>query len=343
VGLVSVNDGMTSDNSIRSCLPDDDVAIVIPVFNDWEPVVRLLAEIDSSLGAAKLTGRVVVVDDGSDILESGQLGKRKFANLHGIEIIHLISNHGHQRAIAVGIVHLVRSGIGAKAVVVMDGDGEDRPDHIPRLLEELYRTNRSVMFARRTQRCEGPLFRLMYNVYRFVYWLLLGISVRWGNYSVVRASALPVLATSPDLWNHYAACVVRSRLRFGSIGLPRGIRYAGQSHMNYTSLVIHGLSSIAASSEVLGARLLMTLSGLLAFFSVAIVAEWIARLWTPFVIPNIAIAVSVTLAGLTVQGIAFTVLFTLIVLSRRTQTKIIPLRDAQAYVASVERIVPAGR
>jgi hypothetical protein len=319
-----------------------EIAIVIPVFNDWDPLVRLLGEIDTILGAVGIKGRVLAVDDGSSIAEGGGLRGRAYTNLSAVEILHLLANHGHQRAIAAGLVHIVKSGMQVNSVVVMDGDGEDRPDHIPQLVQELGKRGCSVVFATRTERHEGLLFRLMYQVYRFVYWMLLGVSVRWGNYSAVRASALPVLTTSPDLWNHYAAAVARSRLRFSTVGLTRGRRYAGETHMNYTSLVIHGLSSIAASSDVLGARMLMVLTALLVAFSAGVAGELAARAWLSLAIPNIVIAVTVTLAGLTVQGIAFTLLFTLIVLGRRTQAKFVPLRDAHTCIGSVEQIVPSG-
>jgi hypothetical protein len=315
-----------------------DVAIVIPVFNDWEPLVRLLDEINETLSAAKLKGRVVVVDDGSNIVEDGRLRGRIYASLSTIEMVHLISNQGHQRAIAIGLVHVSKSGMQVESVVVMDGDGEDRPDHIPQLLRVLRSGDSSVVFAARTERHEGILFRVMYQVYCFLYRLMLGVPVRWGNYSAMRVSALSLLTMSPDLWNHYAAAVVRSRLRFGAIGLPRGQRYTGRTHMTYTSLVIHGLSSIAASSEMLGARMLMVLSVLLAVSSAGLAGELAARAWLPIPIPNIAIAVTVLLAGLTVQGIAFTFLFTLIVLGRRSQAGFVPLRDAPGYIDRVEQI-----
>lgn len=320
-----------------------DVAIVIPVFNDWEPLMRLLDEIDASLGAMMLKGHVVAVDDGSSIVADGRIGQRKYSNLETIEIVHLISNQGHQRAIATGLVHVAKSGMQVESVVVMDADGEDRPDHIPRLLKELQGSGCSVVFAARTERHESLLFRLMYQVYRFVYWVLLGVTVRWGNYSAIRSSTLPILTTSPDVWNHYAAAVARSRLRFSTIGLPRGLRYAGETRMSYTSLVIHGLSSIAASSEVLGARMLMVLSVLLALFCAGWVGELAARAWLAVAIPNIAIAVTLLLVGLTVQGIAFTLLFTLMVLGRRTQAKFVPFWDAPAYIDRVEQFETAGR
>lgn len=330
---------MTSEKLDQFGAPRE-VAIVIPVFNDWEALSQLLRDIDTSLGSSGHSGTIVVVDDGSTAVGTHLLRSQKYQNLRAIEIVHLLSNQGHQRAIATGIAHLVNAGNHERPVIVMDGDGEDPPAHIPRLLQELQSQNCSVVFARRTERFEGPLFRLMYCIYRFVYWLFLGVSVRWGNYSAISPSALPILAASPDLWNHYASAVARSRLRFATIGLPRGKRYFGQSQMNYTGLVIHGLSSIAASSEVLGARLLMALSGLLAAVGLALGVEAAARLWTPIAVPNLAIAVTVTLAGLTVQGIAFTLLFLLIVLHRRTQAKVNPLRDAPASIRSVEQIVP---
>src|SRR6185369_10680448 len=159
------------------------VVIVVPVFNDWAALARLLPDIDTALGAARLTGRVAVVDDGSTSEPPGELRGRRYANIREVNLVKLRRNLGHQRAIAVGLTHLATAGIAADAVIVMDGDGEDRPADIPRLLAELANApaKQHVVFAARAKRFEGPLFRAMYQIYRLVHWLLTGVGVRVGN------------------------------------------------------------------------------------------------------------------------------------------------------------------
>jgi polyisoprenyl-phosphate glycosyltransferase len=315
-----------------------DVGIIIPVFNDWTPLRQLLKEIDISLASAGLRACVVIVNDGSSANESGVLRKQTYSGIPSIDVIHLISNQGHQRAIAVGIVHFATGNARAKSIVVMDGDGEDRPAHIPKLIDELDRCNCTVVIAQRTERFETPLFRLMYQVYRLVYRVLLGVPIHGGNFSAIRESALPVLAASPELWNHYHASVVRTRLRSVCVGLPRGRRFAGKTHMNYTSLIVHGLSAISASSELIGARMLIVSSALLLVLLLSASVEIGVRLWTHFVPSNMLIIGSLVAAGMTAQWILIILMFLMLILGQRKRPQFNPLRDAQSFIKSIEQI-----
>jgi hypothetical protein len=309
----------------------DDVVVLIPAYNDWGSLGVLLAEIDAVLGAAKLRGRVVVVDDASTIALPDQFLNQRYAHLSSVDLVRLLSGLGHQRAIAVGLAHLHRTGVGAETIVVMDGDGEDRPVDIPRLVEELRQRRCGVAFASRTKRTEPYLFRMMYVVYRLLHRLLTGMPVRWGNFSAVSANALPRLLASPDLWNHYAATVARSRVGFCTVPLPRGKRYMGQSHMNYVSLVMHGLSGIALSGEVIAARLTILFSGLTAILAVLLGVELLARTSFPF---WTRIATTVLLA-FAAQGLLSALIFALAMLGRRSMAKVLPSRDAEGFIESV--------
>ncbi len=316
----------------------DSIAILIPVFNDWESLARLLPEIDAVLGSASLEGHVTVVDDGSTVAAPNEFRHERYSHLPTVEIIRLSCNLGHQRAIAVGMTHLSKLGLGAKPIVIMDGDGEDRPEDIPCLVAELSRQPCDVVFAARTKRTEGYTFRLMYQVYRLVFWLLTGISVRVGNFSALSCSALPRLVVSPDVWNHYAATVLRSRMRFPTLPLPRGKRYLGESHMRYSRLVAHGLSAVAVFSEVVGARLIILFSGVLAIWLVFLGMSLFARLFTTYVLPGWAAIATGVLILFTVQGLLSILIFALTVLGRRSQARIVPLRDAEPFIKSVVRL-----
>lgn len=317
------------------------VAILIPVFNDWGSLARLLPEIDAALGEEGLEGLVTVVDDGSTIMPDHKFCEMHCRNLSRVEILRLRCNLGHQRAIAVGMAHLSASTTCPGTVVVMDGDGEDRPEDVPRLLAEFWRSQHGchVFFAARAKRYESPAFQLMYHLYRLVHWLLTGISVRVGNFSVLSSSALPKLLLTPDLWNHYAAAVFRSRIPFSTMPLARGKRYQGTSHMRYSSLVAHGLSAIAVFREIVGARLILLLSGLagLAMCLVGVVA--IVRFFTDLAIPGWATNASGMLLLFTMQSVLSILILTLIVLGDRSHAKVIPLRDAQVFIDSVELLL----
>lgn len=311
------------------------IALVIPVFNDWDSLSRLLLEIDAALGPADLRGKVVLVDDGSTVEIPDQLKSQSYIHLESVEVVRLLCNLGHQRAIAVGLAHIHKSYLALKCVVVMDADGQDRPQDIPRLVDELNSDEAKVVFAARSKRSEEYAFRVMYHLYRLVYLLLTGLSIRWGNFSAISKSALAAIVTQPDTWNHYAASVVRSRICYSAVSLPRGNRYLGESHMRYTSLVTHGLSGIAVFLEIVEVRLIVMLSGMIVVLSGVLgiaVVEFFKTLDVCFLWLSVAVSILMTFSGL---GLLITLLAVLSLLGRRSQPEIIPSKVAKSFVGSV--------
>jgi len=232
------------------------LAILIPNFNDWDSLRLLLPQLDSAMEGLEHQVSVLVVDDASTEPMPEDWPGQDFKALDSVEILHLRSNQGHQRAIALGLYHL-HEFTDAEAVVVMDGDGEDRPEDVPELLRAyVAEAGREVVFAARTKRMESLGFRLCYRAYRLVHLALTGVVVQVGNFSVVPRPAMSRLMAVPDLWNHYAASVYRARLPRTLVPLPRGRRLAGESKMNFVSLLIHGLSAMSVFSDQVSARLL---------------------------------------------------------------------------------------
>jgi glycosyltransferase involved in cell wall biosynthesis len=98
------------------------VSIIIPVFNEAEYLANLLGKIES----VKLANtEIVVIDDGSTDNSAGVAIKA------GASVIRHPYNIGNGAAIKSGI----RAARG-KLLVLMDGDGQHRPEDIPRLLAE---------------------------------------------------------------------------------------------------------------------------------------------------------------------------------------------------------------
>src|ERR1700676_2663661 len=99
----------------------DQMAIVTPVYNDWESFHELLARLDTVAGTLDgIRIDVIAVDDGStQSLPSPFLEDVALANLAHVEVLHLACNLGHQRAIAIGLSEADQRGRYA-AVIVMD-------------------------------------------------------------------------------------------------------------------------------------------------------------------------------------------------------------------------------
>jgi hypothetical protein len=308
------------------------LAILIPNFNDWESLRLLLPEIDRAMAGLERQVFVLVVDDAStEPVPDGWPG-HNFSALDSIEVLYLRSNQGHQRAIALGLYHL-HEFTDAEAVVIMDGDGEDRPEDLPELLRAFAAGDvAEVVFAARTKRMESLAFRLGYRAYRLVHHALTGVVVRVGNFSVIPRPALARLMAVPDVWNHYAASVYRARLPRRLVPLPRGRRLAGESKMNFVSLLIHGLSAMSVFSDQVSARLL-TAAVSFAVLATGLIGVTAGIRWfTDLAIPGWATFTVGLLLLLVIQLLSFATLFAFLIASRRSSVNFLLTRDAPYFI-----------
>ena len=104
-----------------------EIAIVTPVFNDWESFKILIKDLSSLSSELDMNLNVIAVDDCSTIRDypfDVVLG-----NNINIKVLRLSFNIGHQRAISVGLCEAFLK-YKLDGVIVMDSDGEDRVENI---------------------------------------------------------------------------------------------------------------------------------------------------------------------------------------------------------------------
>jgi len=233
------------------------VVVAMPVYEDWESAAKLCEKIDTIFSKeAQLRLSVILIDDGSTNAYSSQIPLR-LETIEKVSVLLLRRNLGHQRAIAVALPYIQQHCRG-DALVVMDADGEDRPEDILRMLEVMGRAEPPIaVFAERGRRLENAIFRFFYKLYGILHVLLAGRDIRFGNFSVIPWVYLDSLVAYPELWNHYAATFLKSRLPYTRVCCDRSVRIAGRSHMTFTNLVVHGMSALFANQELVGTRLLM--------------------------------------------------------------------------------------
>ena len=159
----------------RYSMTEPRVMIVTPVLDDWEAFQRLIAELAHIGGGMRFD--LLVVDDGSNSpFEIRQLTLPPDGAIRAVTMIRLALNLGHQRAIAVGLTEAaLRDDI--DAVVVMDSDGEDRPEDVPALLDAHRAAPDAVIFAQRARRSESMLFKAGVFAYRILFRVLARQSV----------------------------------------------------------------------------------------------------------------------------------------------------------------------
>ena len=315
------------------------VVVLMPIRDDWASAAELIRRLDKAICSDPCTLDLLVVDDGS-IQECVPADfQSQFSVVRSIRILRLSRNVGHQRAIAMGLVHIDQS-MPCDAVLVMDGDGEDTAEGALQLIRTFSGT--TAVFAERSRRTEPLAFRLFYRLYRALYRTLTGMSVRVGNFSILPARHLSTLVVMSELWNHYAAAVFRSGLPFTTTPIPRGYRITGQSKMNYVSLAAHGMSAISLFGDVVGVRLVAASVAGSLIATLGIVAVSVMRIVTGRAIPGWAIYSIGTLAIVLVQLIAATASFTFTILSNRTNLSFVPLRDYELFVAEAYDVYGAS-
>jgi polyisoprenyl-phosphate glycosyltransferase len=319
--------------------------ILIPSKDDHGALRLCIEALAAALAADDRQGHLVVIDDASRVpLRAGSIPLTASGSILELTIVRLRRSLGHQRAIAIGLAY-VYDQVRASTVVVMDGDGEDRPEDVPRLLAALERSQEpSLVFGERTRRSESLTFRLGYQAYRLLHRLLTGIPVKFGNFSAVPTEFLSPLVVSSELWNHYVAAVLKLGLPYRPFPTPRGPRLAGQSRMNVVGLVVHGLSAISVFGDLVGVRLLVA-GGAIGFVLIAaLMAVVVATVLMNVHVPDwVVAAVGVSLVLLLQLGMAM-LAFIFVVLGSRASTNVIPLRDYRWFVEGEHTLVtPAGK
>ena len=331
---------MSSDNSLISPIPTSDdglllskypIAIVIPIHNDWTSAQLLVTALDRVLSQLAQPCHVILVDDGSTE-RPGFMADVSW--ISSIRIVRLAVNLGHQRAISVGLT--VAAELNVRNVVVMDGDGEDQPDDLSTMLARSISTPDAIICAQRTRRTEPLRFRFFYKIYKFSFRLLTGTRIDFGNFMIIPVRAVRTLLRTPAAWNHLAAAVMRSRIRIIRVPTSRGIRYDGQSQMNFEALVLHGMSAISVYADVAFLRILLGTFAFIAVNLVIIIFAIAIRLLTSYATPGWATTVVGSSVNLSMESLVFAGLSLGLLLQRRSSKSATPLQEAVHFIEEIE-------
>ncbi len=322
--------------SVTNC----DLAIVLPIFNDWNAFALLTKQIDDTFADRDLRLYILAVDDGSNQTWDDVSFPLEWNAITAIDVLRLKRNLGHQRAIAIGLAY-AEAKVRCQHVVIMDSDGEDRPADILKLIDCGQANPGSVIFAARAKRSEGPLFTLFYVLYKLVFRVLTGVSISFGNFCLVPSRQLSKLTCLSEIWNHFAAGALRSNLPLKTVRVDRGRRFIGRSKMNLTSLLTHGLSAASVFSDIIAVRL-MAFSVILILLSIMGAALVVGvRFLTDLAIPGWATNVAVGLFIILLQALLLSVVLIFQILGYRTQKTFVPSEDYPAYIGDLRRLMKA--
>ena len=309
------------------------VAIVTPVYEDEASFAELCRRLAEVQRAAGVRFHLIAVDDGS-LSAPPRLASMADAGLVG-EILRLARNVGHQGAIAIGLARAAALP-NLQACVVMDSDGEDTPESVPGLLSAVAKSNCDVAVAERAKRSEAFTFKLFYAVYKRLFRLLTGQVLRFGNFMALSPIALERLSGMHETATHVAAATVKAKLRRADVPTDRGTRYAGQSKMNFPSLVLHGMRAVMVFSDLVLTRMALALVAMAAIV-IAVVVAALAMKLAGVATPGWVTIVTGFALSLFLQTGLFTMITLIVSSLGRVDTPPRVRERALEYVARTER------
>ena len=216
--------------------------ILIPVYNDWQSMFKLLKEIDFQVSKWNADVSIVIMNDGST--EARPTNEFILKNLKLIRIINIKKNQGHARSIATGLKFLFEREK-FDHVIVMDGDGEDRPEELNLLFKKSSENPNKVITANRIKRSEGLLFKFLYECHKMITFTFTGRLIKFGNYSCLPRDAVSVLLKDASFWSSYSGSVAKLIQDRDHVPSIRGKRFVGPSQMNFIKLLIHSIAIMA--------------------------------------------------------------------------------------------------
>ena len=218
------------------------IKILIPVYNDWKSVFKVLDEINNLDLNIKFKISVIIINDASnhDLPDL----EKKLENIDSIKVINMNINQGHTRSIAVGLKYIFEKEDFDYAIP-MDGDGEDRPEEIKMFLDQAENFNGKTFVGERIKRSENIVFKMCYEIHKLITLVFTGKSVKFGNYTCLPKATVEKLINEKATWNSFSGSLTKVESSLTPIPSIRGVRYFGPSQMSFVNLVKHSLAIIS--------------------------------------------------------------------------------------------------
>ena len=218
------------------------IKILIPVYNDWKSVFKVLDEINNLDLNIKFKISVIIINDASnhDLPDL----EKKLENIDSIKVINMNINQGHTRSIAVGLKYIFEKEDFDYAIP-MDGDGEDRPEEIKMFLDQAENFNGKTFVGERIKRSENIVFKMCYEIHKLITLVFTGKSVKFGNYTCLPKATVEKLINEKATWNSFSGSLKKVESSLTPIPSIRGVRYFGPSQMSFVNLIKHSLAIIS--------------------------------------------------------------------------------------------------
>jgi len=245
------------------------IIILIPLFNDWKSVSKLLNEIDLQVKSWNSEVSILIVNDASTEKRFGL--DFNFKKIKSVKILNMKKNTVHQRCIAAGLKYICKNE-NFERVIVMDADGEDRPEELNDFFKKAQENPNMTITGNRFKRSEGIIFKVLYEVHKLLTLIFAGKLIKFGNFTSLPKIHVEQLIKKSYLWNSYSSSIVKTIKDRTFIPSIRGLRYVLPSKMNFTALIFHSLAIISVFKNIVIIRstILFILYSLLIYNNISI-------------------------------------------------------------------------
>jgi len=218
------------------------IKILIPNYNDWQSVFKLLENINSEVSNLGHEFSVIIVNDAST--ESKPQLLENLNNLNSIKIINMKENRGHARCNAAGLKYIFEKE-DFDYVIPMDGDGEDRPEEIKEFVDNLNYHSDKPIVGERIKRSEGLFFKICYYFHKILTFVFTGQSIKFGNFTCLPKFIVKKMINEKATWSSFSGSLAKISKNRATIKSSRGTRHFGPSKMSFINLIKHSLSIMA--------------------------------------------------------------------------------------------------
>jgi len=236
------------------------LTVVLPAYNEAERIGPALDELfgylrrrdeaarEGAPGSGHLPDRVdvLVVDDGSTDGTADEL-RRIAATDPRLRVIELSRRFGHQAALTAGLDHAR-----GDAVVTIDGDLQDPPEIVPRLVEQ-YRAGADVVYAVRESREGETRFKTLSARW---FYRLFGVLTEFelpgnsGDFRLMSRRAVDALLAMPERSRFLRGMTVWVGYTQTTIGYARDPRYAGETKYTLRRMLRFSADAFSSFSHV---------------------------------------------------------------------------------------------
>jgi polyisoprenyl-phosphate glycosyltransferase len=222
------------------------LSVIIPLFNEEKNLGELYSRLLGVLNNLHINWEIIFIDDGSS--DDTLTIVEEFASQNpSVKAVSLTRNFGHQAALMAGLDHAK-----ADVVITMDGDLQDPPELIPRLLEKWDEGFLVVYARRRNFRHDHFLKRWLSMLFYFTirFFKMTTAPKNVGDFRLIDRRVLEELKNMRERTRYLRGMVSWLGFRYAFVDYDRPDRENGKTGYSFSQLIRLALDGFFSFSRV---------------------------------------------------------------------------------------------